>query len=300
MDYKELRRKIKAFSLDDGDLGSQGYKQVLLQLFGLTGHGKSSFINSCKYILNDGEPFKEYAPTGQTSDGGSITMRRNTYELTPNITIVDNRGCNTITHFERAEVYAQLGNFHPLDQPVEWKEDFKDRMSILVDEDLSKNTTDLLVPIFIYSVSYDLQPHVQKDLEVFLKNCEAMTGVAAIIVLTNKTSKDFSEVEKKFRLMGMKIVIAIENYTKDGDVKTLRKTTDILGILQIALENVTFRLSLPSDPEKDRRQRKKFLLNYIHEAVVESEIGKIKEASMPQKMKEKKEKPSSNNGCVLL
>ncbi|XP_073491473.1 uncharacterized protein [Aquarana catesbeiana] len=300
MDHKELRRKIKAFSLDDGHLGNQGYKRVLLQLFGLTGHGKSSFINSCKYILNDGEPFEEYAPTGQSSDGGSITMTRNAYELTPNITIVDNRGCNTITHFERAEVYAQLGNFLPLDQPVEWKEDFKDRMSILVDDDLNKNTTDLLVPIFIYSASYDLQPHVQKDVEVFLKNCEDMTGVAAIIVLTNKNSKDFSELEIKFRLMGMKNVIAIENYTMDSDVKTLGKTTDILRILQMALENVTFRLSLPRDPEKDRRERKKFLLNYIHEAVLEYEKEKIKEDIMRQKMKEERKEPGSKKKCVLL
>lgn len=100
--------------------------------------------------------------------------------------------------------------------------------------------------------------------------------------------------------MGMKNVIAIENYTMDSDVKTLGKTTDILRILQMALENVTFRLSLPSDPEKDRRERKKFLLNYIHEAVLEYEKEKIKEDIMRQKMKEERKEPGSKKKCVLL
>ncbi|CAI9545467.1 unnamed protein product [Staurois parvus] len=61
MNSKDLTANIMNFSLDEGDLGSQGYTRVLLQLFGYTGHGKSAFINSCKYVLEKGEIFKEYA-----------------------------------------------------------------------------------------------------------------------------------------------------------------------------------------------------------------------------------------------
>ncbi|CAI9541107.1 unnamed protein product [Staurois parvus] len=63
MDIRELRANIMNFSLDEGNLGSQGYTRVLLQLFGYTGHGKSSFINSCKYVLENGEIFTEYTET---------------------------------------------------------------------------------------------------------------------------------------------------------------------------------------------------------------------------------------------
>ncbi|CAI9579906.1 unnamed protein product [Staurois parvus] len=66
MDIRELRDNIMNFSLDEGDLGSQGYTRVLLQLFGYTGHGASAFINSCKYVLENGEIFKEYAESRET------------------------------------------------------------------------------------------------------------------------------------------------------------------------------------------------------------------------------------------
>ncbi|XP_018428797.1 PREDICTED: uncharacterized protein LOC108801368 [Nanorana parkeri] len=297
MDYKELRRKIETFSLDDGDLGNQGYERVLLQLFGYLGHGKSSFINSCKYVLDDGRAFVVYAEAGQREDGGSMTMIRKSYKLTSNITMVDNRGCKSITNFERAEVYAQLGNFHPLDKPVEWKENFKEAMSALEESELNKNTTDFLVPIFIYSAAYNLPEHEQEDVKAFLENCDKMTGVVPIVVLTKKTNGDFFDLEKRFRLMGAETVISIENYTKESNVKTLKRTTDILTIIVHALDNVTYRLGLPRDPKKDRIERKKFLLNYIHEAELRYEDPKaIKEDT---NKKEKKEKKKSKGSCVV-
>ncbi|OCT70199.1 hypothetical protein XELAEV_18037120mg [Xenopus laevis] len=54
----QLTEYIKKFS--DCPTGNQGYDRVLLQLFGFLGHGKSSFINTCKYVLEDGE-YQNYA-----------------------------------------------------------------------------------------------------------------------------------------------------------------------------------------------------------------------------------------------
>ncbi|CAI9540769.1 unnamed protein product, partial [Staurois parvus] len=119
MDNRKLTASIMNFSLDEGDLDSQGYTRVLIQLFGYTGHGKSAFINSCKYALEKGEIFKEYAESRETDHG--LTMVRNEYKLTNVVTIVDNRGCSRMSDFERAEVYAQLGNFIPIGQRVEWR-----------------------------------------------------------------------------------------------------------------------------------------------------------------------------------
>nr|DBA18952.1 TPA: hypothetical protein GDO54_014842 [Pyxicephalus adspersus] len=148
MDIKQLRDYIKKFSLEDGDLGSQGYNRVLVQLFGYLGHGKSSFINSCKYVLQDGENFQEHAEARETDHG--LTMIRNAYPLTDVITIVDNRGCSTMNDFERAEVYAQLGNFIPPGQKVNWKYNFRTMMDELEMSELEPNFTDFIVPIFVY------------------------------------------------------------------------------------------------------------------------------------------------------
>ncbi|XP_077350351.1 uncharacterized protein LOC144000414 isoform X2 [Lithobates pipiens] len=261
MDIRQLRDKILSFSLEDVDLGSQGYTRVLLQLFGYTGHGKSSFINSCMYVLEEGENFKEHAEAGETDHG--LTMVRNAYPITDMITMVDNRGCSKMNDFERAEVYAQLGNFVPIGERVEWKDNYKAMMEALEISELEPNFSDFIVPIFVYRVRKQTSTESMQDVKTFMENCPKMTGIVPIVVLTFKTSADYLEIEKQFRLMGAETVIAIENYTKMSNIKTLGRTTDILMVIDSALRNVRFRLELPRNPKRERIERKKFMYNYI-------------------------------------
>ncbi|OCT70192.1 hypothetical protein XELAEV_18037113mg [Xenopus laevis] len=93
----QLTEYIKNFSLSDCPTGNQGYDRVLLQLFGLLGHGKSSFINTCKYVLEDGE-YQNYA-NSKKSEGGD-TVARVTFPLTETLTLVDNHGCSTMSDYE--------------------------------------------------------------------------------------------------------------------------------------------------------------------------------------------------------
>ncbi|XP_073491475.1 uncharacterized protein [Aquarana catesbeiana] len=283
MDIKQLKDNIRNFSLDDGDLGSQGYTQVLLQLFGFTGHGKSSFINSCKYVLEDVENFIEYAEARETPEG--CTMKRNAYPLTELITIVDNRGCSKLKHFERAEVYAQLGNFIPIGQEVVWRGNYQPVMEDLVNAESEPNFTDFIVPIFMYNARQQIKEKEMEEVKTFLNNCMEMTGVFPIIVLTFKTNADYMELEKQFRLMGAETVIAIENYTPGSHIKTLGRTTEILMVIDSALRNVRFRMEQPRDPRRERIERKKFLLNYIHQISLHHEREKIENEKREQDTK---------------
>ncbi|KAM3910126.1 uncharacterized protein RB166_021295, partial [Leptodactylus fuscus] len=108
MDNQQLLERIFTFSPAAAPPGGHQYSRVLLQLFGYNGHGKSSFINSCKYVMDGGDRFIEHAVAGHRSDEEIITTIRKAYELTKNISIVDNRGYNKMDGFQRAEVYAQL------------------------------------------------------------------------------------------------------------------------------------------------------------------------------------------------
>lgn len=101
-----VRNNILRFSLGRCPFGSQGYNRVLLQLFGYKSHGKSSLINSCKYVLDGGE-YKVHAK--ESSYYGGVTVNRKAYQLTHTITIVDNRGNSRFNAFETGEIYAQLG-----------------------------------------------------------------------------------------------------------------------------------------------------------------------------------------------
>ncbi|OCT55381.1 hypothetical protein XELAEV_18002642mg [Xenopus laevis] len=106
----ELTHYIKNFKLEDFSSRNQGYDRVLLQLFGYLGHGKSSFINTCKYVLEDGE-YQNYTNAKKPQEGGDQgdTTERVTYPLTDIMTLVDNRGCNKMNNYETAEFLAQLG-----------------------------------------------------------------------------------------------------------------------------------------------------------------------------------------------
>ncbi|CAJ0920664.1 unnamed protein product, partial [Ranitomeya imitator] len=148
MEVDQLKESFLNFSLDDGPHGNQGYSRVLLQLFGYIGHGRSSFINSCKYVLEEREEFIQYAQAGDDAD--VITLERKAYDLTRNITIVDNRGFPNLNSFKTAEIYAQLGNFLPIGEKVEWMKNVTDMMTRLEDAEGNPSFSDFTVPIFIY------------------------------------------------------------------------------------------------------------------------------------------------------
>ncbi|XP_063791187.1 uncharacterized protein LOC134945676 [Pseudophryne corroboree] len=262
MDHRQLRDNIRTFSLGDCARGNQGYNRVLLQLFGYTGHGKSSLINSCIYALEDAGGFIERAEAGDKHKG--TTMIRKAYELTGNITMVDNRGYSKMDGFQRAEVYAQLGNFLPVGEKVVWKDNYTDMMTSVERSEMDPNYTDFIVPVLVYSVKSGLSERT--ELKTFISNCIEMTGVAPIIVLTNKTSRDYLEVEKRFKLIGAETVIVVENYTKESQIKTLDRTTDFLMFINGAIKQVKFRMEQTRNPREERVQRKIFLLQYIHEA----------------------------------
>ncbi|KAM8962448.1 uncharacterized protein RCH25_037992 [Pelodytes ibericus] len=219
MDHNQLRDYIRSFSLDDCALGSQGYNRVLLQLFGYAGHGKSSFINSCKFALDD--RYQVIAEAGETTDGGGYTLDRRSYKLTDTITIVDNRGFGTMDNFEAVEVYTQLGNFLQLDKRVNWTKDYKDIVDTL--ENAEPNDTDVMLPIFVHSAQQKISEHKIEEIKHFQKQYKELsrnsshTEISFMTVITNKHSArgNYLEVEKKFESLEPKGVYAVENYTKE-------------------------------------------------------------------------------------
>ncbi|XP_077350349.1 uncharacterized protein LOC144000411 [Lithobates pipiens] len=285
MDIRQLKENIRNFTLEDGDLGSQGYTRVLLQLFGYMGHGKSSFINSCKYVLEEGENFTEYAEAGEKQ--GGLTRIRNAYPLTDQITMIDNRGCNRLDDFERAEVYAQLGNLIPIGQEVDWKTEYSTMMAAIEESEMDPNFTDFLVPIFVYRVTKMITSTEKEELRKFLHNCVKMTGIVPIVVLTFKTEGDYLEIERQFKLMGAETVIAIENYTMKRKIKTLGRTADILMVIDSALRNVRFRLEQPRDPRRERIERKAFIFKYIHLIKADEEIKNYHKSESEKKQEGK-------------
>ncbi|CAH2308223.1 Hypothetical predicted protein [Pelobates cultripes] len=299
MDYHQLRDDIRNYSLDDCARGNQGYNRVLLQLFGYTGHGKSSFINSCKFVLT-GE-YRTIAEAGERASGATTFMRR-PYELTDTITIVDNRGFGTMNSYEKLQIYCQLGNFLPLNRNVEWIRDYNSLMENLENSDFDPNYTDLIVPLFIYSGRRNLaqgqhlessRKQVPRDIGVVIRGaqaCTQMTGIVPIIVLTNKARGDFRELEMKFKDLGAEVVYDVENYTTEEHQRIDTTDTDILNIMYNALEDVKFHMEQIRDPKQERIDHKIFLLNMAHECVQQDKIEAKRQEDIRRQEEERRRK----------
>ncbi|KAM3916920.1 uncharacterized protein RB166_016088 [Leptodactylus fuscus] len=291
MDSDQMRHYIKNFSFDKCKRGSQGFDRILIQLFGFLGHGKSSFINTCIYVWEDGE-FQNWAKAWG-SDGGSTTERI-PYRLTQNISLVDNRGCGTMDDRESGEIYAQLGNLLPLGRTVEWSKGFGLAERIVKAEKEVK-TSDFIIPVFVHSLKKRITEEDKEELKTLFKTATILTGVVPIVVLTNKTYGNLIETEGIFRDIGVDRFFSFENYTKKDHMKIRGKHEGVLKFLCEVIKDVQFRVEQPRDPQKEMKDRRQYVLNYIHESDKKAErrkeeIKKAKEQALLEKnLKEQEE-----------
>ncbi|XP_077350305.1 uncharacterized protein LOC144000377 [Lithobates pipiens] len=287
----DARQFIRNFSFHNCKLGNQGFQRLLLQVFGYMGHGKSSFINTCK-IAWDNSAYNNYTKASGSYWGD--TMDRRTYQLTHNITLVDNRGCAAMKSHEKGEIFAQLANLMPLDMKVDWCRGFKLADRIVRAEPLVQ-PSDFISPIFIYSAGYSINPHEREELREFLETCTKITGVGVIVVLTNKTNGNVERAEAMFRDLGIKHVFSLENYTPQNQSRSMEVNNTVIQLLYEVAQNALFNVNYPRDPQKDMTRRKTFLLNYIYNKELEdhkqiSEAQKALEVDqMERDMREKRE-----------
>ncbi|KAM3915986.1 uncharacterized protein RB166_015353 [Leptodactylus fuscus] len=292
MDSDQMRHYIKTFSFDKCKRGSQGFDRILIQLFGLLGHGKSSFINTCIYVWEDGE-FQNWAKAWGTDWG--LTTERIPYRLTENITLVDNRGCRTLNDHETGEIYAQLGNLLPLGETVDWSKGFR-RAERVIEAEKEIKSSDFVFPVFVHSITKVITEIDIKELTVLLNTAQGLTGVYPIVVLTHKTSGNFCETEAIFKNIGVERIFSFENYISERHAKTRGKHEEVLKFLCDVIKDVQFYVEQPRDPQKEMKDRRQFVLNYIHQRDKmaerrKEEIKKKKEqAQLEKDLKEQEEK----------
>ncbi|XP_031749601.1 uncharacterized protein LOC116407759 [Xenopus tropicalis] len=297
----ELTCYINNYSLNDCPTpkGNQVYDRVLLQLFGFLGHGKSSFINTCKYVLEDGD-YQNYTDS-KKSEGGD-TKTRVTYPLTNTLTLVDNRGCSVMNDYETAEVFAQLANLLPLDQGVEWSRGFGLAERIVEAEKFVKSS-DFIFPIFVYSVTKNISDEEIPEIKMLLETARDLTEIFPVVVLTHKTCGNLREMKDTFENIGAERVFALDNFTPEDHIKTRGRHEEVLKFFCEIIKDIEFRLDRMGDPEKKRQERKKKLLKFIHEREIkkgeeELELQKMKEQRMKREMEEMQRKiQEQNKGC---
>ncbi|KAM8962445.1 uncharacterized protein RCH25_037989 [Pelodytes ibericus] len=271
-DLAALKTSVKKFCFKKSRFGSQGFSRLLIQVFGPAGHGKSSFINTCKYVWDDG-PFNNIAQS--SSDDGGHTMVRISYPLTKKITLVDNRGYKNMDFEEAGEIFAQLGNLLPIDQPVDWNDRYRLDQRIRISQCLVK-FSDFIVPVFIHSATKHIDSREIRDYRAWLTMARDITGVFPIVVITHKTQKALEEQKLIFRNIGVERIFAIENYTFRNHIRTRGRDAEVLMFLNEVIRDVQFRLSQKRNPEREMMERKEKIFTYIRQC--EKQKERVKQA----------------------
>ncbi|XP_072273147.1 uncharacterized protein [Pyxicephalus adspersus] len=292
MNMDELKQVINNFSFDRCKQGNQGFNRILIQLFGMLGHGKSSFINTCMYVWEDGE-YLNWAKADEEYNGhfGGLTLERIPHKLTENIMLVDNRGLAVMDGYETGEIFAQLGNLLPLGKEVEWNHEFKLVEKTVQSEKLIKYS-DFIVPVFVHSVKETFTAEKISDLKKVFHTARGLTGVYPIVVLTHRTFGNLTSVESTFKDMGIERIFSFENYTQEDHFKTRCRHEEVLKFLQEVIKDAQFRVEHQTrDPVIEMQERKQFVIKYVHEQekrMTQIKLEKAKALEQAKKIKELK------------
>ncbi|XP_077350328.1 uncharacterized protein LOC144000393 [Lithobates pipiens] len=270
MTPEDMKVFVETFSLNRCRLGNQGYNRVLIQLFGYLGHGKSAFINSCKYVL--GGEFRIHAE--ERNANGALSLVRRSYRLTDGVALVDNRGLPTADWNEVGLIYAHLGNLISLEQRIEWPGNYNDIMTWIMNNDLIPNYTDFIVPVLIYSVTMTASESEIATLRTLLENAEQLTGIKPFVVLTHKSRGGLTEVRSIFEDMGINYIFQVENYTQGNHSRVRATHEEILKFLYEVLKDVECRMETRRNPLQERIDRMKFILDFAHKKEMEMERGR--------------------------
>lgn len=250
-DTTQLTSCIQSYQLPPGP-----FKRILIQLFGFAGHGKSSFVNSCLFAATGGR-FNDYA--GEATSQGAKTIDRRGYKLTDSITIVDNRGFAKMDSAEEWEIYAQLCNCVPLNEVVIWNKSLDERLG-LVTQRVMEGTSDVIVPVLIYSSQQSLIGEEFDNIKEFLIQAQRLTGILPFIVLTRSKMAKGSSLKEKFSGMGMENVYCLENYLLSDHLAIRSKHHAILTVLYDVLSCVNYYMETKPYCQSQRQEWLSFLM----------------------------------------
>ncbi|XP_053327099.1 uncharacterized protein LOC128501583 [Spea bombifrons] len=207
-----------------------GFQKLGIQLFGMTGHGKSSLINSCLCVGQD-RKFMNEAGSGHSQQ--PITMERKEYKIKDSIYITDNRGLVKLNDEERQETAAQFSNVRDTGA-VSW-ERVMERTFEKILHGLDICETDITLPVFVYSAECPLTEERSSEIVPLLLETFHITEIFPIVVLTKTAKVKTNEVAARFKDFGANYVISLENYTTTNEGRNPEMDTKILKFLDVCM-----------------------------------------------------------------
>ncbi|PIO32965.1 hypothetical protein AB205_0158420 [Aquarana catesbeiana] len=225
-------------------------RRVLLQVFGMAGHGKSAMINSSLCVVMGDQPYQNVARSASSHE--EVTKARQEYPLTPKLVMVDNRGLNKLNEAEKLEINAQFRQLRSLGE-VTWSEKNLIESIRQFKQQEGTRQEDFIVPVFVYSCYREWNCMEGDVIKNIFTSVHQITGIQPIVVITRCSLGNWKKIEAKFVEFGCTHIVAMENYTENNQTRTRETDENVLKLLTMCIEEAETGIGKLAKQDPSRR-----------------------------------------------
>lgn len=274
-------------------------EQLYIGLFGRTGCGKTSLINSLKFAAHGKLRRSQWQQAAGQEKAGGHTMFRKLADITKKIFVIDNRGLDE-PNTEKAitELALQLDGDRGYSESVEWQgaSDGNDTDDT-EDGDLDLSGLDLKAghpigcAIFVFSARHDIDANITGLSEVidFLHSHQGRYPVAIITHVDVAEKNHVEDLKTVLRVSGVSDIFEVANLTTEKKLLEEPYQHSLLSLLERCMTDGDETLIFKHYQRKEQ-QRKKEIEKRREEKRRKQEEERIAEACRQMAEKERVER----------
>ncbi|XP_030833258.1 uncharacterized protein LOC100890572 [Strongylocentrotus purpuratus] len=208
-------------------------ENLFVGLFGRTGCGKSSLINSLKFAAQGRLRKSQWIEVASQEKAGGHTMFRKIANLTQCIYVIDNRGLDNPSAEEvHAEIAAQLDGDRGYSEQVQWLGEEVQRFDIpAVDR---KKGHPITCAVFVFSAIHDIKSDFAglNHLVDFLHRRQGCYPVAVITHVDVAERNDIDILLAVLRVSGIGDIYEVANITNDKTKLDAQYQLNLLNLIE--------------------------------------------------------------------
>ncbi|XP_041470481.1 uncharacterized protein LOC121420024 [Lytechinus variegatus] len=235
-------------------------ENLYIGLFGRTGCGKTSLINSLKFAAHGKFRRAKWLQVATQEKAGGHTMYRRFADITKRIFVIDNRGLDDPnTDRATAELLAQLAGERGYGSKVEWQGEGDENEPDTSELDLDQENKGHPIgcAVFVFSATHDFEKNTTGLMEVvdFLHIYQGRYPVA-VITHVDVTGKDKVETLKTvLRVCGISDIFEVANLTDEKQELEEEYQLTLLSFIERCMTDGDETLVFKYYQQKEERRR---------------------------------------------
>ncbi|XP_041471324.1 uncharacterized protein LOC121420740 [Lytechinus variegatus] len=286
-EIQELRREVLEYEPGKASVHPERVEfpeNLYIGLFGRTGCGKTSLINSLKFAAHGKLRRAKWLQVATQEKAGGHTMYRRFADITKRIFVIDNRGLDDPnTDRATAELLAQLAGERGYASKVEWQEEGGENEPDTSELDLDQENKGHPIgcAVFVFSAKHDFENDTGLMDVVDLLHIYQGRYPVAVITHVDVTGKDNVETLKTvLRVCGISDIFEVANLTDEKAKLEEEYQLSLLSFIERCMTDGDETLVFKYYQQKEERRRQEIKKKQEEkEASRQAELRRIMEAN---------------------